>query len=60
MTPNFFFLNIKKDTKNAEFHPDFKSIEKVVKNAHKKSYKQNKFDEYKYKRKKCIFPSHFC
>jgi hypothetical protein len=33
-------------TINAEFHADFKSVEKVLKNAHKKSYKQNKFEEY--------------
>ncbi len=37
---------IKKDSKNAEFHADFESIEKVVKNAQEKSYKQNKFDEH--------------
>ena len=33
-------------SKNAEFHADFESVEKVVKNAPKKSYKQNKFDEH--------------
>ncbi len=40
-----FFL-IKKGTKNAEFHADFESIEKVVKKYTKKSYKQHKFDEH--------------
>jgi hypothetical protein len=40
--PHNFFLQkkSKKISKNAEFHADFKSIEKVVKNALKKSYKQ--------------------
>jgi hypothetical protein len=33
-------------SKNAEFHAEFESAEKVLKNAHKKSYKQNKFDEH--------------
>jgi hypothetical protein len=33
-------------SKNAEFHVDFESVEKVVKNAPKKSYKQNQFDEH--------------
>jgi hypothetical protein len=46
--------------KNAEFHADFEFVEKVVKNAPKKGYKQNKFDEHEQKRKKCIFPSRFC
>jgi hypothetical protein len=41
----FFFLNQKR-IKNAEFHADFKSVEKIQKNALKKSYKQNKFDEH--------------
>ena len=31
--------------KNAEFHADLKSVEKVFKKFTKKSYKQNKFDE---------------
>ncbi len=44
---NFFLLKkSKKVSKNAEFHADFESVEKVVKNAPKKSYKQNKFDEH--------------
>ncbi len=34
-------------SKNAEFHADFESVEKVGKNEPKKSYKQNKFDEHK-------------
>ncbi len=42
---NFFFIS-KKGAKNAEFHADFESIEKVVKKCTKKSYKQNKFDEH--------------
>jgi hypothetical protein len=37
---NFFWKN----RKNAKFHADFKSAEKVLKNT-KKSYKQNKFDK---------------
>jgi hypothetical protein len=32
--------------KNAEFHADFESIEKVVKKCTQKSLKQNKFDEH--------------
>ena len=36
----------KKVSKNAEFHADFESVEKLLKNAPKKSYKQNKFDEH--------------
>jgi hypothetical protein len=37
MTPkNFFVKKIKKISKNAEFHADFESVEKVVKNAPKK------------------------
>ncbi len=32
---NFFEKN-QKGVKNAEFHADFQSVEKVVKNAHKK------------------------
>ncbi len=47
-------------SKNAEFHADFESVEKVVKKCTKKIYKQNKFDEHEYKWKKCIFPSHIC
>ncbi len=43
---NCFWKKIKKGTKNAEFHSDVKSVEKVfLKNA-QKSYKQNKFDEH--------------
>ncbi len=46
MTPkNFFFTKIKNISKNAEFHADFESVEKVLKNC-TKSYKQNKFDEH--------------
>jgi hypothetical protein len=36
-------LKSKKGVKNAEFHADFESVEKVVKNAQKKSYKHNFF-----------------
>jgi hypothetical protein len=32
--------------KNAEFHADFKTVEKSLK-KHQKSYKQNKFDDHK-------------
>ena len=42
----FFFEKIEKGVKNAEFHADFESVEKVVKKCTKKSYKQNKFDEH--------------
>jgi hypothetical protein len=40
------FIIFRKDIKNAEFHADFESVEKVVKKSTKKSYKQNKFDEH--------------
>jgi hypothetical protein len=33
-------------SKNAEFHADFNSIEKVLKKCTQKSYKENKFDEH--------------
>jgi hypothetical protein len=33
---NFVLEKIKKDTKNAEFHADFESIEKVVKKCTRK------------------------
>jgi hypothetical protein len=32
--------------KIAEFHADFKSVEKVSKKCTQKSYKENKFDEH--------------
>jgi hypothetical protein len=35
---NFIFEKIKKGAKNAEFHADFKSVEKVFKKCTKKSY----------------------
>ena len=41
-----FVEKIKKVSKNAEFHADFESVEKVVKKCTKKSYKQNKFYEH--------------
>ncbi len=41
-----FFLNHKIYLKNAEFHADFESVEKIVKKFTKKSYTQNKFDEH--------------
>ncbi len=40
-----FFFKSKKVSKNAEFHADFESVEKVVKIA-QKNYKQNKFEEH--------------
>ncbi len=43
---NFFPKKLKKVSKNAEFHADFESVEKVVKKCTKKSYKQNKFYEH--------------
>jgi hypothetical protein len=33
---NFFWENIEKGVKNAEFHADFESVEKVVKKCTKK------------------------
>jgi hypothetical protein len=42
----FFFKKSKKVSKNAKFHADFESVEKVVKNAPQKSYKQNNFVEH--------------
>ncbi len=42
----FFFYKIKKLSKNAKFQADFKSVEKVLKNAPIKSYMQNKLDEH--------------
>jgi hypothetical protein len=33
-------------TKNAEFHADYKSVEKVFKKCTQKSSKQIKFDEH--------------
>ena len=42
----FFWTKIEKGVKNAEFHADFESVEKVVKKCTQKSYKQNKFDEH--------------
>ncbi len=45
MTQKKIFLKkIRKDTKNAEFHADFESVEKNLK---KNNYKQKKFDEHK-------------
>ncbi len=41
-----FLKKSQKVLKNAEFHADFDSVEKVVKKCTKKSYKQNKFDEH--------------
>ncbi len=47
MTEKKYFLKIsKKIPKNAEFHADFESVEKVVKKCTNKSCKQNKFDEH--------------
>ncbi len=43
--PKKFFIS-KKVSKNAEFHADFEPVEKVIKNAPKKSYEQNKFKEH--------------
>ena len=42
---NFVLKNSIQVSKNAEFHADFESVEKVVNKCTKKSYKQNKFDE---------------
>ncbi len=44
MTQKFF---LPKKSKKIPKNADFESVEKVVKNAPKKSYKQNKFDEHK-------------
>ncbi len=43
---NFFGQKSEKISKNAEFHADFESVEKVVKKTPKNSYKQKKFDEH--------------
>ncbi len=45
MTFKKFSEKIKKSIKNAKFHADFKSVEKVIK-MHQKSCKQNKFEEH--------------
>ncbi len=42
-----FLKNQKKVSKNAEFHADFKSVEKVSRKITQKSYKHNKFDKHK-------------
>jgi hypothetical protein len=42
----FFWKKSKKVPKNAEFHADFESVEKVVKKCTKERYKQNKFEEH--------------
>ncbi len=44
-TKKLFEKKVKKVSKNAKFHADFKSIEKVQKIS-QKSYKQNRFEEY--------------
>ncbi len=36
MTPKIFFIKIKKNIKNPEFHADFESVENVVKKCTKK------------------------
>ncbi len=48
MIPKIFCGKKSRNTyiKNAEFHADFESVEKVVKKYTKKSYKQNKFDKH--------------
>jgi hypothetical protein len=46
MTKFFIIFQSKKVSKNAEFHADFESVEKVVKKLTKRSYKQNNFDEH--------------
>ncbi len=46
VTCKIFFGKNQKGVKNAEFHADFESVEKVVKKCTKKSYQQNKFDEH--------------
>jgi hypothetical protein len=45
MTQKNCFDKTQKRYQKSEFHADTGSFEKVVKNAPKKSYKQNKFDE---------------
>ncbi len=42
----FFAKNQNRYQKNAEFHADFESVEKVVEKCTKKSYKQKKVDEH--------------
>jgi hypothetical protein len=43
-----YFFSFKKVSKNAEFHADFKAVEKVSKRC-TKSYNQNKVDEHEQK-----------
>jgi hypothetical protein len=43
---NKLFEKIKKISKNAEFHADFKAVEKVFFFNPQKSYKQKKFNEH--------------
>ncbi len=43
-------------SKNAEFHAEFESVEcKLLKNAHKKSYKQNKLTNMSKSQKSAFF-----
>jgi hypothetical protein len=52
---HFFEKKSEKISKNAEFHADFESVEGVVKNAPKKSYKQKKVWRTWVKREKGLF-----
>jgi hypothetical protein len=56
----FFWKKLKKVSKNAEFHADFESVEKVVKKCTKKVISKTSLTIMSKSEKKCIFPSRFC
>jgi hypothetical protein len=43
---NVFGKKSNKVSINAEYHADFKSVEKIVKKCTQKSYQKNKFEEH--------------
>ncbi len=49
---NFFLKKSKKVSKNAEFHADFESVEKVVKKC---THKKNFFNGFEISMKFCVF-----
>jgi hypothetical protein len=54
------FLRYQEGIKNAEFHADFKSAEKVCKNAPEKVFNKTSLTNMNKSIKKCIHPSLFC
>jgi hypothetical protein len=56
----FLAKKSKKISKNAEFHADLESIEKVVKNAPKKVTSKTSLTNISKSEKKCILLSRFC